>query len=174
MTPHIIGISGNMGARKTTLTRNLARDLRSSFLIWDDFDEISDAPKDYIAWYKRGGSYIEWNYPKLAEVLKSLKFGKAVRHPVRHNIINPTQYIIFDAPLGRFHQQTGIYIDTWIHIDVPLDVSLCRWLLREYKGTDKSRPLFNDNKFKDEADLMMDGMLPTTHQVERVKQFILK
>lgn len=26
--------------------------------------------------------------------------------------------------LGRFHKQTGIYIDTWIHLDVPLDVSV--------------------------------------------------
>ena len=81
--------------------------------------------------------------------------------------------IIFDAPLGRFHPQTGVFIDTWIHINVPLDISLCRWVLRNYKNTDKSkeellnelefylnesRPLFDDSEFKDKADLIIDGM----------------
>lgn len=189
MVPYIIGISGNMGAGKTTLTRGLAKDLKSSFLVWDDFDEISSGPEDYIDWYKRGENYSEWDYQKLADSLQNLKEGNTAIHPTLQKVLNPTKYIIFDAPLGRFHKQTGIYIDTWVHIDVPLDVSLCRWLLRKYKETDKpkkellnelefyineSRPLFDDTQFKNEADLTIDGMLPTQQQVTLVKQFILK
>ncbi|HCJ1077173.1 uridine kinase [Legionella bozemanae] len=186
-TPHIIGISGNMGAGKTTLTLELASYLHSPFISWDDFDEISNGPEDYIDWYKRGENYTEWDYPKLAEVLKVLKSGEAVIHPVKNSVVNPKQYIIFDAPLGRFHQQTGIYIDTWIHINVPLDVSLCRWVLRNYKNTDKtkedlldelefylseSRPLFEDREFKSKADFIINGMDSTKHQVELIREYL--
>lgn len=187
MTPHIIGISGNMGAGKSTLTRELARDLQSSILSWDDFDEISNGPDDYIDWYKRGENYTEWDYQKLAVTLEYLKLGESTIHPVFQIVPNPTEYIFFDAPLGRFHKQTGIYIDTWIHIDVPLDISLCRWLLRDYKETDttknellheldlylnQSRPLFDDSKFKIEADLIIDGMLSTKQQTISAKRYL--
>lgn len=187
MKPHIIGISGNMGAGKSTLTMELASKLQSSFLFWDDFDEISNGPEDYIDWYKRGENYSEWDYQGLADVLEYLKLGKSAAHPELQTIINPTEYIIFDAPLGRFHKQTGVHIDTWVHIDVPLDVSLCRWLLRDYRDTNKhkvelldelefylhqSRPLFEDSKFKTKADLIIDGMLSTKQQIISIEQYL--
>lgn len=187
MRPYIIGISGNMGAGKSTLTMELARDLQSTFLGWDEFDEISNGPDDYVDWYKRGENYSEWDYQKLADALIYLKLGKSIPHPAIRIILNPTEYIIFDAPLGRFHKQTGIYIDTWIHINIPLDVSLCRWLLRDYKETEKtkgelldelecyinwSRPLFDDATYKTDADLIIDGMLSTKQQVISIKQYL--
>ena len=187
MAPHIIGISGNMGAGKSTLTMELARELHGSFLCWDDFDEVSNGPQDYIDWYKHGENYDEWNYQPLAKVLQCLKSEKHTTHPVCKSDIKPTKYIVFDAPLGRLHKQTGVYIDTWIHIEVPLDVSLCRWLLRDYKENDKtkaelleeltfyltqSRPLFDDTKFKIEANLVIDGMASIKQQVELIKQYL--
>lgn len=187
INPHIIGISGNMGAGKTTLTIELAKYFQSPFIAWDDFDEISRGPEDYIDWFKRGENYTEWDYPKLAEALKDLKSGESIIHPIKNLVVNPKQYIIFDAPLGRFHSQTGDYIDTWIHINVPLDVSLCRWILRDYKNTDKSkaellnelefylnesRPLFDDSGFKDKADLIIDGMEATKKQVELIMGYL--
>ncbi|KTD27033.1 uridine kinase [Legionella maceachernii] len=184
--PHIIGISGNTGAGKTTLSTALATDLKSPVIAWDDFDAISNGPEDYVDWYKRGENYAEWDYPKLADILRDLKAGKTVIHPIHHDAIKPTQFIIFDAPLGRIHQQTGLYIDTWFHIHVPLDVSLCRWLLRDYKQANKtktdllnelqlylteSRPLFNDAKFRLEADFILNGMDSTKQLVEVVKAY---
>ena len=123
MTSHIIGVSGNMGAGKTKLAIELASNLHGTLLGWDDFDEISNGPKDYIDWHKRGQNYSEWDYRSLSEVLRSLKSDKSAIHPVLKIDLYPTEYIIFDAPLGRFHKQTGIYIDTWVHIDVPLEAS---------------------------------------------------
>ena len=132
-------------------------------------------------------NYSEWDYQRLADVLEYLKFGKSTIHPALQIVLKPTEYIIFDAPLGRFHKQTGQHIDTWIHIDVPLDVSLCRWLLRDYKETDKtkgelldelecylnqSRPLFDDSKYKTAADLIIDGMLSTKQQIILVKEYL--
>ncbi|TAL64918.1 MAG: uridine kinase [Legionella sp.] len=187
MTTHIIGISGNMGAGKSTLTMALAKELHSTFLCWDDFDEISKGPEDYIDWYKRGENYAEWDYQKLASILRCLKIKQSTIHPTLKIALNPTEYVIFDAPLGRFHTQTGAYIDTWIHIDVPLDVSLCRWLLRDYKENsttkaelieelvfylNQSRPLFDDTQFKTQANLVVDGMASIKQQIESIKHYL--
>ncbi|MBA3536503.1 MAG: AAA family ATPase [Tatlockia sp.] len=187
MNPHIIGISGNMGSGKTTLCCELAKDLNASFLAWDDFDSISQGPEDYVDWYKRGEDYGEWNYQSLETILKCLKSQKNTMHPVHKINIKPTQYIVFDAPLGRLHKQTGGYIGTWFHIEVPLDVSLCRWLLRDFRENEKSkaelldqlafylkesRPLFDDSKYKAEADLVIDGMETTKQQVKSVKKYL--
>jgi uridine kinase len=46
MISKIIGISGNMGAGKTTLAHALQQDLKSTLLRWDDFDDISTGPSD--------------------------------------------------------------------------------------------------------------------------------
>ena len=48
MIPQIIGISGNMGAGKSTLARALAVDLQATVFGWDEFDEISNGPYDYV------------------------------------------------------------------------------------------------------------------------------
>jgi uridine kinase len=54
MTPKIIGISGKTGAGKTTLGQAFAKPLQATFVCWDDFDDISEGPEDYVDWYKRG------------------------------------------------------------------------------------------------------------------------
>lgn len=45
----------------------------------------------------------------------------------------PTDYVIFDAPLGRKHPATGQYIDYSIFLNTPLDVALARRVLRDYR-----------------------------------------
>jgi uridine kinase len=56
--------------------------LKATLVSWDDFDDISRGPEDYIDWYKRGEDYSEWDYPALAEALKSLKNGQSIQHPI--------------------------------------------------------------------------------------------
>src|SRR5690348_6307423 len=180
MVPIIIGISGNMGSGKTTLAKALTKSLTATSLAWDDFDDISTGPDDLIAWYKQGENYQAWDFPALENVLKILKSGNSIIHPVFNNKLIPTQYLIFDAPLGYLHEQTGKYIDLNIHIDCPLDVSLARWLIRDFKETNKtkqelikelefylsdSRPLFMDEKLKSNADFIIDGLLSVDQQI---------
>ena len=186
-SPYIIGISGNMGSGKSTLSKALSVALNATLISWDDFDDISVGPDDYVEWYKKGQDYGAWNYQTLADCLQNLKSEKAVIHPVFKTVLNPTEFIIFDAPLGRLHIQTGTYIDTWIHLDVPLDVSLCRWLIRDFKNSDRtkddlmeeiefyvtsSRPLFIDEEMKQKADLIVNGMLPVNEEVENILRCI--
>lgn len=187
MNPKIIGISGNMGAGKTTLAHALQEDLKSTLLCWDDFDDMSTSPSDYVEWYYRSQNYGEWNYQALADVLKLLKAKQPVVHPVFKQLLNPTEYIVFDAPLGRLHHQTGQYIDIFLHINVPLDVSLCRHILRDFKNNNKtkeqlleeleyylshSRPLFFDDDLKAGADLVIDGMLTIEEQIKIIKAYL--
>jgi uridine kinase len=137
--PKVIGISGVTGAGKTTLANALAQALQSTLIRWDDFDEISLSPTDYVDWYHRGRNYNEWDYPALADLLSLLKANQSVVHPVFNNLLQPTEYIVFDAPLGRLHPQTGQCVDICIHITVPLDISLCRRLLRDFKKNNETK-----------------------------------
>lgn len=189
--PKVIGISGNMGSGKTTLTRVLATTLNSTALHWDDFDEISNGPDDYVDWYHRSGDYAEWDYKPLANVLKTLKSNQSITHPTLHTTLEPTleptPLIIFDAPNSRLHLQTAEYIDLAIHINLPLDISLARWVIRDFKSSDKtkddlieelefylahSRPLFIDDDIKSTADLIIDGTLPTQLQVQEIQKYL--
>lgn len=139
MTPHIIGISGKTGAGKSTLAKALSQNLKAMLISWDDFDEISLEPEDYIDWHHKGCNYSEFQRENLKMVLANLKSKKEIIHPVLNTSLQPTKYIIFDAPLGRLHKQTGEYIDTCIHIEVPLDILLCRRILRDFADKLKTK-----------------------------------
>jgi uridine kinase len=183
MRPHIIGISGKTGAGKSTLARMLSLELNATLVCWDDFDSISTEPEDYVSWYHRGRNYSEFEREALAKVLEKLKNGENVVHPILKQLLTATPYIIFDAPLGRSHSETGQYIDTMIHIEVPLDILLCRRLLRDFKETtatkddilkeiefylENSRPLFDDTALKGSADLVLDGLLTPIQELEHI------
>lgn len=187
MIPTIIGISGVTGAGKTTLVNSLAQELKASVLYWDDFDGTSTSPPDYVDWYYRGQDFSEWDYATLADVLKALKSKQSVIHPTTKQELQTTEFIIFDAPLGRLHQQTGKFIDICIHLEVPLDISLCRRLIRDFTPKDKtkdelinelqlylsdSRPLFFDDKLKAKADFIVDGTLTTEYQIKSIKKYL--
>lgn len=189
MAAIIIGISGISGAGKTTLTRELSKSLKTTALFWDDFDEISASPSDYVAWYASGQGREVWDYPALAHVLETLKSGQSIKHPVFHHLLKPTKYVIFDAPMGRLHQQTGIYIDFWVHIDIPLDVALVRRTIRDFEREPRSvlellegfryylnysRDLFRADQEKKGADWIIDGMLSIEEQIEVIKTLLIR
>lgn len=129
----IIGISGISGAGKSVLTNTLGKALNATILFWDDFDDISTAPENYVEWYNTGKDYSEWKYDALAEVLNQLKMKKKIICPATKKPLIPTDYIIFDAPLGRKHTATGQYIDYSIFLNTPLDVALARRILRDFR-----------------------------------------
>lgn len=189
MPIQILAISGTSGVGKTTLAKALAKAMDATCLFWDDFDELATGPDDYLAWYERGQNYAEWNYVALAEVLAKLRANQAVEHPVLKIQLRPTEYIIFDAPLGRLHPQTAAYITTCFHLVTPLDVSLARRLLRDFKAVNTSkedllaelecyladtRKLFFDEELKKRADLLIDGLLSTEAQVSLIQSYLSK
>ena len=187
MDHKIIGISGISGAGKTSIVQALAKSLNAESVFWDDFDDISSGPKDYVDWYDRGKNYDEWDYKALANVLDNLKKGSDVEHPIKQMLLKSTSCIVFDAPLGRLHTQTGCHMDFCVHLKVPLDIALARRLIRDFKVPEKSkeellqelelylshsRKLFFDEALIKSADMIIDGMLSTEMQVRTLKQFL--
>ncbi|EKD71677.1 MAG: hypothetical protein ACD_46C00125G0001 [uncultured bacterium] len=186
----IIGISGITGAGKSTLATALANKLQATGLFWDEFDEISTSPDDYVAWYNSNHDYAEFDYQALADVILALKNGKQVQHPVTKVLLEPTKFIIVDAPLGKKHQQTGQYIDVFIHVDVPLDIALARRVIRDLKNKNlreqdiideleyylnKSRKLFSDEgmcEISNSADYIVDGLDDIEKQVNDIIAYI--
>lgn len=177
--PHIIGVSGKTGAGKSTLCSILAKQLKATLISWDDYDDISTEPEDFIIWHQNGHDYAAFHRKALCKTLSELKAKKETIHPISNQMLPVAQFIVFDAPLGRLHQETGQYIDTMIHIEVPLDVLLCRRLLRDFKEQadmndlleelrfylEQSRPLYFDEDLKESSDLVINGMLSTKQQL---------
>ncbi len=180
--PRVIGISGISGAGKSVLTKRLAETLQATFLLWDDYDEISQGPEDYVKWYKTSKNCDDWVYDDLADTLKKLKEGQKVICPATRRELFPTDYILFDAPMGRCHKATGKYIDFLICLDTPLDIALARRLLRDYRShpdpqkmlkeldyyLSDARPLFILTPEEKASDLIIDGSLSLDSQEQEV------
>ncbi|HEV8051451.1 MAG TPA: GNAT family N-acetyltransferase [Parachlamydiaceae bacterium] len=180
--PRIIGISGISGAGKTTLIKRLAEILQSTTIFWDDYDEISSGPQDYVEWFYSSKDYNDWIYPKLVDTLHQLKNGETIACPATKRNLAPTKYILFDAPLGYCHQGTGKYIDFLICLDTPLDIALARRSIRDYQSKpnpqkmiqeleeylSKSRLLFILSPEEKISELVVDGSLALEEQEKQV------
>ncbi|MCH9610080.1 MAG: Uridine kinase [Chlamydiales bacterium] len=188
----IIGISGVSGSGKTEVTHALSQILNdASTIFWDDFETLSGYPSDYIEWYKKSGDYAEWKTPHLADTLGQLKKGIPLICPATRKQLQSTPFIIYDAPLGRKHLETGKYIDFLVFLNVPLDITLIRRLRRDYFNKEpfdldavkceldfyekEARPLFLDiENLKQGADLLVDGMQSTDMITDSIAKEIQK
>lgn len=144
--PKIIGISGVASAGKTTLCKALGNVLNSVVVLWDDYEKISKEPLDYTKWFDSSQDYDVWKYDSLVKVLKTLKEGKSIICPLTGKELNPTKYIIFEAPLARKHPSTGNLIDSLIYLEIEPDIALARRLLRQYKDVKNSEEIIKELK----------------------------
>lgn len=96
-------------------------------------------------------------------------------------------YILIDFPFGYKNKILKPYIDKVVYVKTPLDVCLARQIMRDYsdKSTaeiitwvktylDFARPIFVDhnNFVSEDADLIIDGLLPLEKKVRLVKELI--
>ncbi len=128
----VIGISSVSGGGKTAVAEELTELLQDAVMLcFDDYDETTVHPEDLHAWFAAGADYNAWKTPGLTSDLLSLTTGNHITSPVDGSDIPTANYIVFDAPLGRAHSDTGKFIDFMAFIDTPLDIAKARRLLRD-------------------------------------------
>ncbi|MCH8989817.1 MAG: hypothetical protein IIA92_13560 [Chloroflexi bacterium] len=178
----VIGISSVSGGGKTAVAEKLTELLQDAVMLcFDDYDETTVHPEDLHTWLTSGADYNVWKTPSLTSDLHSLTTGNHITSPVDGSTIPAAQYIVFDAPLGRAHSDTGKFIDFMVFIDTPLDIAMARRLLRDItthtvKGAENSIKSLNahlssylnggrllflelENQIKSNCDIVLDGRL---------------
>ncbi len=115
----IIGIAGPSGSGKSTQVRRVATSLGNSETLFYDSYKL--------------------NYDSLTEDLGELRKGNPIISPEKNQKILPKKYIIVEEPTGRQRSGMKDKIDFLVYINIPLEVSFARVLLRSIEwATDQS------------------------------------
>ena len=134
-SPFVIAISGSAGAGKTTLVNVLAERLGGAAkLFFDDFSADckwwplygpeAAAGDHYQKWLREGGNPDHYvSAPQFAAALRTLRNGAAQ--------VSVNRFVVIEEPWGRSRRETAEMIDFVAHIDLLLDVALCRRLLHD-------------------------------------------
>jgi len=105
----------------------LSERISGVFLQYDHYQTITERPVHEVSsWMQDGADYNDFVIPKLAEDICKLKQGESISEAGSNRVLNSADYILFETPLGREHQESGQYIDVLVWIEVPLDVALAR------------------------------------------------
>ena len=176
----VVAIASGVGGGKSTLARELARALGEAHVLdFDDFEPFTARPlAETCAWMRDGADPARLRVPGLEDALRALKAGQAARNPATAAELRARGHVIFEAPFGRWHPDSGRHIDLLVWIDTPLDIALARKLrqlssafpgpeaafrpwLREYlaaylEGVEALLRLQHE-KVRPGADLVLDG-----------------
>jgi uridine kinase len=169
-TTFVISISGISGGGKTTITTELCKQLDNSIALYFDNYEYSKQPEDIGEWVESGSKPDDWDLTLLENdierVLQSSEYD----------------YLILDYPFGKKEYQIKKYIDTAIYIDTPLDVSLARRIIRDYKSAttddiineltcylEHSRKYFIQPEDEMQSfNMIIDGALPINKIIDKI------
>jgi len=171
---YVIAISGPAGAGKSTLVQTVASQLKeAATLFYDDYSDIAEWHPNVLDWIADGMDPDAWvHVPQLTTDLESLRNGHAVRNPRTGEMISSARFVVMEEPWGRERTAIGGLIDFVAQINIPLDISLCRRLLRDKDNYDVMKFVaayeqyglhsFYTRQLKvaDSADVVLDGLRP--------------
>jgi len=124
--PFTLAVSGISGSGKTTVAKTLEKLLFNSKTIHFDMFPGDFLGKDYCEWSEAGADCNEWNLDPIINEVKML-------------LSKSMDFIILDYPFGKSHRDMGLYIDCSVWIDIPLEISLARKILRDFTRRRKTR-----------------------------------
>lgn len=182
----VVAISGVTGSGKTTLANNLAARLPSATVFrLEHYQAAANEAKareeggeenfvlhDHAAW-----SHVDYDPNRMLgelpglDDLRRLIAGQAVHPPGVRQPIEPARVVLFEDSFARDLHVLDSIIGVALHISMPLDVALCRGLLRfERHGRDPTFWVHNYvdydlhyfyarlERVQDSADCVLDGM----------------
>ena len=112
----VIAIAGASGSGKSTLVRALAQRIENAETMYFD---------DYRPYYGN-----------LTKDLQNLRRGNHITYPEDNRKIDAGKVIILEEPTGRTRKDMSDKIDFLVYINLPLEVSLARVLLRSIKHSE--------------------------------------
>jgi hypothetical protein len=130
-TNYVIAVSSVSGGGKTTCVKKAAELLNGATLLFDEYKTVSHYPKDIKKWLDDGADVNEWKTPQFARDVAALKRGERVTSPRDGRIAQPSEYILIEEPWGRERAEMAPHVDFVAVIDTPLEIALCRGIMRD-------------------------------------------
>lgn len=130
-TPFVIAVSSVSGGGKTTLVKKSAELLNAPWLLFDEYKTVSQYPRDVRKWVDDGADVDEWKTPQFAADVAALRQGESITSPRDGRAVHPAEYILIEEPMGRARTEMARHIDFVAVIDTPLEIALCRGVMRD-------------------------------------------
>lgn len=201
--PYIIGVAGNSGSGKTSVSQRIIQELNQPWTVILSFDNFYKdlSPEEREKAFKNQYDFDEpasFDLDYLVETVKSLRAGKKTQIPVysfknhartkKVTTIYGANVIIIEGIMALYDSRLTDLMDLKVYVDTDLDVCLARRLTRDtlYRGRDPSGVMNQWEEFvkpnavryvnptMNQADIIIPRGLENTKAIDLMIQHVQK